>query len=176
MKKILSALVLLASVSFCFAAVEPTEGAKQTITLKSGWNLVTLNRKVDLTGENPQIFLKLNPVRFDSSNGSYIDCKKSEDLIPGASYWIYNEKAETVTVEPDLALVAGNKEAAEATAGKYSFVGMAAGSKWADDAECIMKWDGNTFVATDAAEVKAAAKDNKGNQVGSGIGYWVKMK
>ena len=143
---LLIAVILLAVCAQ--GAVVPV--STQTLELKPGWNLVTLMKPLDSMSGNVQIFLAMNPVRYDIGVRAYVFCNHSEDVKAGVGYWVFSQEKKTV----ELALE-DNSAVVQPTVTKgWNLVGMTDGALWPDSAAAIWGWQDGSFKLLDKKDLK----------------------
>lgn len=137
MKKHLLILCLLLCVT-ASAAVKPVNS--QTIVLKPGWNLVTLERPI--TTADAERFIALKPITLDSASKSYVYCSSKDKLKIGTGYWIFSKTAKTIELTRDQSQTTW--ETAGLNKG-WNLVGVADNSTWMNQAADIWQWLNGKF-------------------------------
>jgi len=106
---------------------------KQSILLKPGWNLVTLERPI--VAEDAEKFLGLRPKMLNA--GYYVFCPNIDSLKIGVGYWIFSTQELPMELSPDLTQLSW--ETAGLNPG-WNFIGMAVNSNWQNQAGTIWQW------------------------------------
>ena len=132
MKKHLLILCLLLCVA-ASAAVKPINS--QTIVLKPGWNLVTLERPV--IAADAERFIALKPITLDAAQKSYVFCSDKDKLKIGTGYWIFSKTAQTIELTRDQSQTTW--ETTELGNG-WNLIGVADNSTWMNQATDIWQW------------------------------------
>ena len=140
--------------SLCFllclassAAVKPIES--QTIVLKPGWNLVTLERPV--TTDDAEDFLGLRPITLDSAKKCYVYCSSKDKLKVGTGYWIFSQTAQTIKLKRDQSQ--STWETAALVQG-WNLIGLADNSVWQNQEIDIWQWLDGKFKKVHKNELK----------------------
>ena len=156
--KVAILLVAVLLMTFCVqAAVVPS--SKQTLELKSGWNLVTLMKPLDSMSGNIQNFLSLMPMRYDIGCGAYVFCERAEDVKAGVGYWVFSRGKKTVELALDTMQMAVQPSVEKG----WNLVGMTDVAAWADSAMSIWGWPNGSFKLFKKKDLKI------------GDAYWVMM-
>ncbi len=137
MKKHLLILCLLLCVA-ASAAVKPIDS--QTIVLKPGWNLVTLERPI--IAADAERFIALKPITMDSAKKYYVFCSDKDKLKIGAGYWIFSKTAQTIELTRDQSQTTW--ETTELSKG-WNLVGVADNSTWMNQVTDIWQWLNGKF-------------------------------
>ncbi|MBR4902648.1 MAG: hypothetical protein IKZ46_17035 [Victivallales bacterium] len=132
MKKHLLILCLLLCVA-ASAAVKPINS--QTIVLKPGWNLVTLERPV--IAADAERFIALKPITLDSAQKCYVFCSNKDKLKIGAGYWIFSKTAQTIELTRDQSQTTW--ETTELGNG-WNLIGVADNSTWMNQVTDFWQW------------------------------------
>ena len=132
MKKLLIIFCILISLS-AIAAVKPINS--QTIVLKPGWNLVTLERPIIDT--DAERFIALKPITIDSARKCYAYCSSKDKLKIGTGYWIFSKTTQTIELTRDQ--TQSTWETA-ALAHGWNLIGLADNSVWQNQATNIWQW------------------------------------
>ena len=156
MRKFILVLLFLVSLSGGTAVVPAVP--IQKLELQPGWNLMTLEG----APLQPEKFVVLKPMVFDTTRRSYILCTIGTELKRGTAVWIYCAKAQSVEVPLVAASVTGQTVA---PASGWSMVGAtgAAPSWLSQVALPFFRWD------APRGFVPAATPE-------AGKGYWVKKQ
>ncbi len=155
MKRLMMILFVMTCVA-AIAAVKPV--SSQTITLKPGWNLVTLERPV--VEADMAKFLSLKPMKLDATGKCYVRCMEMADIKIGAGYWIYSNTERAVEFVTDQDKTSW--ETATLTSG-WNLIGVADKSTWQSQAAVIWAWKDGQFQKVSQAELTA------------GVAYMVKQ-
>ena len=148
------AVVLFAS-AFLQAAVVPK--STQTVELKPGWNLVTLEHPIvdDIEAKS---FLVLQPMTLDAETKSYVRCTSLADLKIGVGYWVFSANGQEIQLTKDQSQTTW--ETATLKPG-WNLLGVADNSDWIDQATAIWQWLDGKFQTITKEELKA------------GNAYWI---
>jgi len=145
MKKHLLILCLLLCVA-ASAAVKPINS--QTIVLKPGWNLVTLERPI--IAADAERFIALKPMTMDSAKKSYVFCSDKNKLKIGTGYWIFSKTAQTIELTRDQSQTTWET----AGLGKgWNLIGVADNSTWMNQVTDIWQWLNGKFQKVSNAEL-----------------------
>ena len=151
-------LIGLLVCGMAFAAVE--EKTSQEISLKKGWNLVTLDRPLAANADGAEKFLDYGPLRLDAERGCYVRCTTQADLKAGAAYWIFSKEAKP------LVLAFNPNQQTWETAGwsgnHWKLLGVAENSNWQSQATELWQWLNGQYQT-----ITKEALDN-------GKAYWAK--
>ncbi len=152
-RQLIPTLCLLLCLS-AVAAVKPVDN--QTITLKPGWNLVTVERPV--IDADTEKFLALKPMMLDTARKCYVICTDRNSLGIGTGYWIFSHTAQTLelTRAPNM----GTWHTATLTDG-WNLIGVSNDSTWMNQATAIWQWLNDRF--------QIGSKD----ELTDGKAYWV---
>ena len=135
-KKLLMLCFLLCLVAS--AAVKPINS--QTIVLKPGWNLVTLERPV--IAADAERFIALKPITIDSAKKCYAYCSSKDKLKIGTGYWIFSKTTQTIELTRD------QSQTTWETAGLgngWNLIGVADNSRWMNQATNVWQWFNGKF-------------------------------
>lgn len=124
MKKILPILFLLLCVA-ASAAVKPI--GSQTIDLKPGWNLVTLERPV--IAADAERFIALKPITLDAAQKGYVFCSDKDKFKIGTGYWIFSKTAQTIELTREQSQTTWETTGLN---NGWNLVGVADNSTWMD--------------------------------------------
>ena len=155
---IVLAVVLFAVCTLLQAAVVPQ--APQTLELKPGWNLVTLEHPIvdDIEAKS---FLALQPMTLDAVAKSYVRCTSLADLKIGAGYWVFAVNEQEIQLTKDQSQTSWETAALKSD---WNLLGVADNSDWQGQAAAIWQWLNGHFQKISITELT------------SGEGYWVTPK
>ena len=149
--KTMKRLLMTFFVMMCVAAAAAVKPANsQTITLKPGWNLVTLERPVVDT--DMAKFLLLKPMTLDATGKCYVRCMEKADIKIGAGYWIHSDTEQAVELVTDKDKTSW--ETATLTNG-WNLIGVADNSTWQSQAAVIWQWKDGRYQRVSPAELTA---------------------
>ncbi len=147
MKKHLLILCLLLCIA-ASAAVKPINS--QTIVLKPGWNLVTLERPIIAT--DAERFIALKPITLDAAQKSYVFCSDKDKLKIGTGYWIFPKTAQTIELTREQSQTTWETTG---LGNGWNLVGVADNSTWMNQATDIWQWLNGKFQKVSKEELKA---------------------
>ena len=146
MKKYLLILCLLFCVA-ASAAVKPINS--QTIVLRPGWNLVTLERPIIAT--DAERFIALKPITLDATQKCYVLCIDKDALKVGTGYWIFSKTAQTIELTRDQSQTTWETTG---LGNGWNLVGVADNSTWMNQAtDNIWQWLNGKFQKVSKAEL-----------------------
>ena len=146
MKKYLLILCLLFCVA-ASAAVKPINS--QTIVLRPGWNLVTLERPIIAT--DAERFIALKPITLDATQKCYVLCIDKDALKVGTGYWIFSKTAQTIELTRDQSQTTWETTG---LGNGWNLVGVADNSTWMNQAtDNIWQWLNSKFQKVSKAEL-----------------------
>ena len=150
------AVVLFAGSVLLQAAVVPK--STQTVELKPGWNLVTLEHPIvdDIEAKS---FLVLQPMTLDAETKSYVRCTSLADLKIGVGYWVFSANGQEIQLTKDQSQTTW--ETATLKPG-WNLLGVADNSDWQSQAAAVWQWLNGHFQKISKTAVAA------------GKAYWVK--
>ena len=150
------AVVLFAGSVLLQAAVVPK--STQTVELKPGWNMVTLEHPI-VDDMEAKSFLALQPMTLDAETKSYVRCTSLADLKIGVGYWVFSANGQEIQLTKDQSQTTW--ETATLKPG-WNLLGVADNSDWQSQAAAVWQWLNGQFQKIPKTAVK------------TGEGYWVK--